>query len=71
MDREQTIGDVTVAETPRYPSDHTDADKPTGHENSSVRRRRRSAYLMWVLAVVLVVSVVVLHLTGVLGPGEH
>lgn len=71
MDREQTGGDITVAETPRYPSDHTDADKTAGHENSSVRRGRRSTYLMWAFGVVLVVSIVVLHLTGVLGPGGH
>lgn len=60
-----------MAETPRYPSDHTEPEETAGHENSPVRPGRRSAYLLWALGVVLVVSMVVLHLTGVLGPGGH
>ncbi len=71
MDRVQTGGDITVTETPRYRGDHSDPDMTAEHEDSSIRRGRRSRYLLWALGAVVFATFVVLHMTGVLGPGEH
>jgi hypothetical protein len=63
-----------VPETPRYPTGDTGDDtgaRTAGSEEASGPRSRRSTYLVWAVGVALVVAVVVLHLSGVLGPGEH
>jgi hypothetical protein len=56
-----------VPDIPRYPADG-DGLEPDRRPGSG---SRRPAYVLWVVVVVVVVAFVVLHLTGVLGPGGH
>jgi hypothetical protein len=58
-----------MAELPHHP----DSDEDSGLEpdrGSSARTRRRT-YLFVVFGVALVLLMVVLHLTGVVGPGTN
>ena len=54
-----------MPDVPRYP--------PGGKSSESgrPRYRRRPLYGWWVIGLMLVVAFVVLHLTGVLGGGQH
>jgi len=58
-----------VPETPRYPSD--DIGGTAGHNEGSARRKPRLTYLWWAVGIALMLAFMVLHLTGVLGPGAH
>jgi hypothetical protein len=59
--------DTRMADPPRYP--HSDAD--TGDRGSATGTPRWAVVLGIVIAIVLVLLVIVLHLTGTLGPGAH
>jgi hypothetical protein len=58
---------------PRYPH----SDEPGAGTGGQPRRSQASGTPLWVMvarisvAVALVLLMVVLHVTGVLGPGEH
>lgn len=56
---------------PRYPRDHPSGTSTPGGEPEPTPGARRSLYLWWTVGIVLLVLVVVLHVTGVLGPGGH
>ncbi len=71
MDPYATKGGGRVPNTNRYPVGGTGDGNGAGHDGRPKARAARSTYLLWVLGVVLVVAFVVLHLTGVLGPGGH
>lgn len=60
-----------VSEVPRYPADRPgDAPEPDGEPEPGVGSRR--SLLLWAtLAVAVLALFLVLHLTGVLGPGGH
>ncbi|MBJ7594278.1 MAG: hypothetical protein JF886_05335 [Candidatus Dormibacteraeota bacterium] len=57
-----------MAELPRFPNPDEDA---VGERASTTGRPRWVAVVGIGVAVGLVVLVVVLHLTGVIGPGSH
>jgi hypothetical protein len=56
-----------MPDVPRYPGGKGD----TGSESGRPHYRLRPPYGWWVVGVMLVVAFVVLHLTGVLGGGQH
>lgn len=58
-----------MADHPRYPQDGDETD-PARQPATPVRHRLVSA-LAIVLALGLLIAFVVLHVTGVLGPGSH
>jgi hypothetical protein len=61
---------MTMPDLPSLPD--TGSDQGPGHEVSSGSGWGRWKTIAWVAAVVLVLVVfVVLHVTGVVGPGEH
>ena len=56
-----------MPEIPRYPAE----DDAAAGARSGPRRASWRTYLLVAAGVGLLVLMVVLHLTGVLGPGEH
>lgn len=67
MDRRLLTKEIAMAELPEYPDGV--ARPGEGREPRPARSRR--AYLLWIAGFVLVVLMLVLHVTGVLGPGSH
>ena len=61
----QSAVDETTPEN-RRPGTLSEHDPPTDSATA-----RRSPLLLAIIVVVVVTAVVVLHLTGVLGPGSH
>ncbi|MBJ7608862.1 MAG: hypothetical protein JF887_05460 [Candidatus Dormibacteraeota bacterium] len=59
-----------MAELPRFPNADRDTDTSAEHV-STTGRPRWVAVLGIGLAIALVVLVMVLHVTGVIGPGSH
>lgn len=59
-----------MADPPRYPDTGDDAGAAPDDEPTA-RRSRWVAVLLWIIGIVLVLGLVVLHLTGALGPGAH
>lgn len=61
---------MTVPEIPRHSGGPKEQTAREGHPRVIPQRRLRT--VLWaVLAVLVLVAFVVLHLTGVLGPGGH
>jgi hypothetical protein len=58
-----------MPEIPRHPGG--DADEPAAGRAEPGAARRRASWLWWAVGLGLLVAFVVLHLTGVLGPGAH
>ncbi|MGI8867277.1 MAG: hypothetical protein ACR2F6_00105 [Mycobacteriales bacterium] len=56
-----------MPDVPRYPGD---APEPDGEPGSSPDPRRSMSW-WWIAGGAVLVLFVVLHLTGVLGPGGH
>ena len=56
-----------MPDVPRYPPGKNDARSESGRPHY----RRRTMYGWWVVGLMVVVAFVVLHLTGVLGGGQH
>ena len=54
-------------ETPK----HRDVDHSAGTEEGEMKKRDRLAYVVAGVIAVLLVLMVVLHLTGAVGPGAH
>lgn len=60
-----------MPEVPRYPGQEP-GSTPSGSDGQlTPGGSRRSMYLWWAIGVGVVVLFLVLHLTGVLGPGGH
>jgi hypothetical protein len=59
-----------MPDVPRYPAGSGPGAIPDPDQQRDPRSRR-STYLWWVVGVGVVVVFVVLHLTGVLGAGQH
>ncbi|HKA50872.1 MAG TPA: hypothetical protein VKK19_14895 [Candidatus Dormibacteraeota bacterium] len=55
-----------MADLPSYPEAHTDLDTRPDREST-----RSAPRWVFVVAIVVVLLIVVLHLTGILGPGLH
>jgi hypothetical protein len=66
----------------RAPPDHDSPDTPSAHEKSRLlaqsdpqpyasTTRNRRATLLVIIVVLLVTAVVLLHLSGVVGPASH
>jgi hypothetical protein len=53
------------------PPPHPDIDDDTGDRRAPTARSRLLRVLGITIAIALVVLLVVLHLTGTLGPGDH
>lgn len=60
-----------MPEAPRYPADDTGEEYLASYEPGSPQRPPRSTYVLWATGIVLLTALIVLHLTGVLGPGGH
>jgi len=58
-----------MAEPPRHPD--TDLLPDVGSERESTAGTPWGTYVFVVVAIVLVLAFVLLHLTGVIGPGSH
>jgi hypothetical protein len=59
-----------MADPPRYPE--TGADAGPGHDHGAVGSTPRWKFLVGiVVAIAVVVLIVLLHVTGTLGPGAH
>ena len=56
-----------MTELPEYP----DGAARPGEDPAPRRDRSRRAYVLWIAGLALVALMLVLHLTGVLGPGSH
>ncbi len=56
-----------MADPPPYP----ETDDELGADRGSAPARSRQVYVLWVIGGALIVAFVVLHLTGVIGPGSH
>lgn len=57
-----------MADLPPYPdTDDTGVERDCGSTTSRPWR----VYVLWSIGIALVLLVVVLHLTGVVGPGSH
>ncbi len=61
-----------MADPPVYPSTDTEDDTGVGLDRGSTTGTPRwMSVLMIVIAILLVLGFVLLHLTGVIGPGLH
>ena len=60
-----------MPKVPRYPGERPDGVPEPDGEPELSPGSRRSSYVWWIVGVTVVVLFVVLHLTGVLGPGGH
>ncbi|MEP6851236.1 MAG: hypothetical protein ABJA87_01000 [bacterium] len=60
-----------MTEVPGYPAEHPDGPPQLEGDPAPAPGAGRSRYLRWILGVAAVAVLVVLHLTGVLGPGGH
>jgi hypothetical protein len=58
-----------MADHPRHPD--TDEQIGVGHDPGPPTGSSLATYAIAIVAIVLVVGLVVLHLTGVMGPGVH
>jgi hypothetical protein len=61
--------DTPMADLPSHPDSHDTGPGPDPRAGAG--RPRWKSFALAAIAVVVVVAFVVLHLTGVLGPGEH
>jgi hypothetical protein len=59
-----------MSDMPQYPAGQP-TSPPAADAGELAPRSRRTVYVAAALVVLLVVVFVVLHLSGVLGPGEH
>ena len=59
-----------MPDIPHHPGDEADNHGVVDGEGSSTARSR-SVWAWWAVGITLLVLFVVLHLTGVLGPGSH
>lgn len=60
-----------MPQVPQYPGERPGGvPEPDGAPESSPGARR-SMYVWWIVGVTVVALFLVLHLTGVLGPGGH
>ena len=59
-----------MSEVPQYPGGRS-TPAQADDQSELAPRSRRAIVVGTALVVLLVVLVIVLHLTGVLGPGEH
>ena len=64
-----------MSDIPRYPTGGSDAPRDItpdpAQDAPQPARSRRALYLAWALGIAIVVLFIVLHLAGVLGPGDH
>ena len=60
-----------MAEVPHPPADEGGDNTGTGRGRGPEASSPRLTHLVWAVGIVLVVLFVVMHLTGVLGPGDH
>jgi hypothetical protein len=67
MDRRWLTKEIAMAELPEYP----DGVGQPGDGREPRPARARRGYLIWIAGIALVVLMLVLHVTGVLGPGSH
>jgi hypothetical protein len=58
-----------MAHPPPYPDSGDDVDE--GPDRRRTTNTSRWVYVYWIVGIGLVLLVVVLHLTGVIGPGGH
>jgi hypothetical protein len=58
-----------MADPPAYPDSNDDTN--AGSVRGSTAGRSRWVYALWTIGIVLVLLVVVLHLTGTIGPASH
>ncbi len=58
-----------MVDAPRYPNPEADDDTGTAPDRESATPW--GTYVFGIVAVILVLLFVVLHLTGVVGPGGH
>ena len=56
-----------MAELPEYP----EAASGPGEGEEPRRATSRRRYFLWIAGIALIALMVVLHVTGVLGPGGH
>lgn len=60
-----------MSEVPRYPAERPGETPESGGEPKKPPTAWPSMYLWWIASGAAVVLFIVLHLTGVLGPGGH
>jgi hypothetical protein len=60
--------EMPMATPPPYPETNATGVEP---DRPSTAGTPRGVYVFWIIVAVLVVLMVVLHLTGTLGPGSH
>jgi uncharacterized membrane protein len=58
-----------MAQLPRHPD--TDDESPSGGRRRRSTRTPWGTYVLMAIVAIVVLAMVVLHLTGVVGPGAH
>jgi hypothetical protein len=64
-----TLEETPMASPPRHPD--TDDDTGVGPDPGSRTGTSRWVYVFWIVGIALILLVVVLHLTGAIGPVHH
>jgi hypothetical protein len=65
------LEEADMAELPSHPGTDDDPRAGPGRDAPPTGRPRRVPVAGIVIAIVLVLVIIVLHLTGTLGPGSH
>jgi hypothetical protein len=64
-----TLEEMPMASPPHYPD--TDEDTGVGPDRESTTGTSRWVYVFWIIGIALILLMVVLHLTGTIGPVHH